>query len=235
MNQVSENPVKNRIKSDSLFSSSNALFIITGLLITLYLTANIMAVKLISVFGVTLFDAGTVTFPFAYMLGDVLAEVWGFRTARKVILLSFFCNIILVLSTSIGVILPYPDYTAETADAYARIFTYVPRIVCASLIAFVLGELSNAWMLVKIREWTKGKFLWVRTIGSSVVGYVFDTVLFVILAFAGTAPAKDLATMIIAQYLMKLFIEAVTATPFAYLIIYKLKKHIPQQDANAEY
>lgn len=213
MDQVSENPVKNR--NDSF----NSLVVIAGLLITLYLTANIMAVKLINIFGVTLFDAGTVTFPLAYMLGDVLTEVWGFRTARKVIWLTFFCNILLVLSTFIGLVLPAADYMGETTKAYAVIFSYVPRIVVASLIAFLGGELLNAWALVKIKEITKGKHLWMRTIGSSAVGYVFDTVVFVLVAFAGVAPAKDLLTMIVAQYFMKLGLESIAATPMAYALI----------------
>ena len=207
MNQVSENPVKNR--NDS-FSS---LIVISGLLITLYLTSNIMAVKLISAFGVTLFDAGTITFPFAYMLGDVLTEVWGFKTAKKVIWLTFFCNILLVLSTFTGVLLPSPDYMAETANAYAVIFGYVPRIVLASLIAFLGGELLNAWTMMKIKEKTGERLLWVRTIGSSMVGYIFDTVVFVLIAFAGTAPVRDLIFMIVVQYVAKLGIEALGATP----------------------
>jgi queuosine precursor transporter len=218
MDQVSENPVKNR--NDSF----NSLVVISGLLITLYLTANIMAVKLISVFGVTLFDAGTVTFPLAYMLGDVLTEVWGFRTARKVIWLTFFCNVLLVASTAIGLVLPAADYMGETTKAYSVIFTYVPRIVAASLIAFLGGELLNAWSLVKIKELTKGKHLWMRTIGSSAVGYVFDTVAFVLIAFAGVAPTKDLLTMIIAQYFMKLGLESLAATPLAYALIHWMRR-----------
>ncbi len=218
MNQVSENPVKNRNDSFS------ALVVISGLLVTLYLTSNIMAVKLISVFGMTWFDAGTITFPFAYMLGDVLTEVWGFRTAKKVIWLTFFCNVLLVAATYLGVWLPYPDYIAETANAYAIVFAYVPRIVLASLIAFLGGELLNAWALVKIKEKTGEKLLWVRTIGSSMVGYLFDTIVFVLIAFAGTAPTRDLIFMIVVQYIAKLLIEAIGATPMAYALVSYMKK-----------
>lgn len=221
-NKVSENPLKNRDNDFTPF------VIISGLLITMYLTANIMAVKLININGITMFDAGTVTFPVAYMLGDVLTELWGYKTTKKVIWLTFFCNIILVISTTIGLLLPYPDYFKETADAYALIFTYVPRIVVASLIGFVCGEISNAWVLEKIKKLTKGKYLWMRTIGSSMIGYVLDTVLFVIIAFAGTAPTKDLITMICMQYIMKLAIEMLGGTPFAYALIAFLKKKYPE-------
>ncbi len=205
-------------------SGFNYLVIVAALMVTCYLTANIMAVKLVSIFGMTWFDAGTITFPLAYMLGDVLTEIWGFKTARKVILLTFVCNILLVAATTIGVFLPYPDYTADMADAYASVFIVVPRILASSLVAFLGGEISNAWVMELLKKVTKGKHLWVRTIGSSAVGYVFDTVLFVILAFAGTVPAKDLVTMIIAQYIAKLVIEAIGATPIAYGVISFLKR-----------
>ncbi|MBR5612537.1 MAG: queuosine precursor transporter, partial [Bacteroidaceae bacterium] len=125
---------------------------ITALFVTLYLVSNIMAVKVISIFGLFYFDAGTITFPFAYMLGDVLTELWGFKTARKVIWMTFFCNILMVLCTQIGVWLPSPDYLAETEMAYNHLFSYVPRIVIGSLVGFLLGELSNAWLMEKIKE-----------------------------------------------------------------------------------
>lgn len=113
-NQVLDNPVKNQTAD-----SFTPLTVIACLLAAFYLTANIMAVKVISIGGVALFDAGTVTFPFAYMLGDALTEVWGFRTAKKVIFLTFVCNIILVAATALGLVLPAPDYMAETTAAYA--------------------------------------------------------------------------------------------------------------------
>ena len=108
-------------------SSHTALMTITALFVTLYLVSNIMAVKVISIFGLFYFDAGTITFPFAYMLGDVLTELWGFKTARKVIWMTFFCNILMVICTQIGVWLPSPDYLAETETAYNHLFSYVPR------------------------------------------------------------------------------------------------------------
>ena len=182
--QVPENPVKNRVISGDF----NWLVIVSALTATCYITANIMAVKLVEVGGRAWFDAGTITFPLAYMLGDVLTEIWGFRTARKVIVLTFFCNLMLVVCTYIGVFLPSPGYTADVTNAYELIFTVTPRILGASLVAFLAGEISNAWVMALMKKATKGRFLFLRTISSSAVGYIFDTVLFVILAFAGTAP-----------------------------------------------
>ena len=180
MDKVSENPFKNREVGDT------PLVVVTALFVTLYLVSNVMAVKVIGFFGLFYFDAGTITFPFAYMLGDVLTEIWGYRTARKVILITFLCNIIMVVCTQIGVWLPSPDYLDSAAEAYNHIFTYVPRIVIGSLVGFLLGELSNAWFMERIKSFTNGKHLWVRTIGSSVIGYLLDTIPFVLIAFLGT-------------------------------------------------
>ncbi|MBO7280924.1 MAG: queuosine precursor transporter [Bacteroidaceae bacterium] len=191
-----------------------------------------MAVKVIGFFDLFYFDAGTITFPFAYMLGDVLTEIWGYKTARNVILTTLLCNILLVVCTQIGVWLPSPNYLDETANAYNHIFSYVPRIVIGSLVGFLLGELSNAWLMERIKRGTKGRFLWVRTIGSSVVGYMFDTIPFVLIAFLGTLTVRDLLLMIALQYFMKLGIEALFGTPMAYAVILTLKRYILKERHN---
>ena len=200
--------------------------IVLALFVTSYLVSNVMAVKVISLFGLFYFDAGTITFPFAYMLGDVLTEIWGYRTARKAIWLTFMCNILMVVCTQIGVWLPSPDYLAETANAYNHIFSYVPRIVIASLTGFLLGELSNAWLMEKIKEHTKGKRLWVRTIGSSAVAYLFDSLPFVLIAFLGVVSTHDLLLMIAFQYGAKLLIEALFGTPLAYAAVHAIRKFV---------
>ena len=217
-NKVAENPFKNRgIEPKNI--NENAFIVVTALFATLYVVSNIMAVKVISVFGLFYFDAGTITFPFAYMLGDVLTEIWGYKTARKVILATFMCNVVMVLCTQIGVYLPSPEYLDVSAQAYNTMFTYVPRIVIGSLTGFLLGELSNAWLMEKIKRWTNGKRLWVRTIGSSAVAYVFDSLPFVLIAFAGTVSTRDLLLMIAFQYGAKLLIEVVLGTPMAYAVV----------------
>ena len=224
MNKVSENPSKNRIKNQ--MNNHTALMIVTALFVTSYLVSNIMAVKVISLFGLFYFDAGTIVFPFAYMLGDVLTEIWGYRTARKVIWLTFMCNIIMVVCTQIGVWLPSPDYLDETANAYNHIFSYVPRIVVASLTGFLLGELSNAWLMEKIKKITGNKRLWVRTIGSSAVAYLFDSLPFVLIAFLGVVSTHDLLMMIAFQYGAKLLIEAIFGTPLAYAAVHAIRKYV---------
>ena len=219
MNKVSENPLKNRTDG-----KLEPYVIVTVLFVLCYIVSNLMAVKVIGFFGLFYFDAGTITFPLAYMLGDVLTEMWGYRVARKTIILAFLCNVFVVMCTQIGVWLPSPVYLDETAQAYNTVFNYVPRIVLGSLTGFLLGEISNAWLMEKIKHKTKGKRLWVRTIGSSIVGYVFDTVPFVLIAFLGVLTTRDLLLMIVSQYLMKLTIEALFGTPLAYAAILYMKK-----------
>ncbi len=231
MDKVSENPFKTE-KQSRIVHSHTALMTVTALFVTLYLVSNVMAVKVISIFGLFYFDAGTITFPFAYMLGDVLTEIWGFKTARRVIWMTFFCNIMMVMCTQVGVWLPSPDYLSETADAYNHIFTYVPRIVIGSLTGFLLGELSNAWLMEKIREKTKGKKLWVRTIGSSAVAYWFDSLPFVLIAFLGVVSTRDLLLMIAFQYGAKLLIEAFFGTPMAYAVIHSIRRYVRKKESH---
>ena len=218
MNKVSENPLKNR------FDKSDSYTIIAVFFTVCYIVSNIMAVKVIGVFGLFYFDAGTITFPLAYMLGDVLTEIWGYRTARKTIILAFLCNVFVVVCTQIGVWLPSPDYLDVTSNAYNTIYSYVPRIVFASLTGFLLGELSNAWIMDKMKNLTNGRHLWFRTIGSSIVGYIFDTVPFVLIAFAGALTTRDILLMILSQYIIKIAIEALFGTPMAYALIAFLRK-----------
>lgn len=216
MEKVTENPLQNR--------QLGAFVVMTTLMVTFYLTANVMAVKLINVCGITIFDAGTIVFPITYMLGDVFTEIWGFKTTRKVVLLTFLCQILFTLFAWIGTLLPYPADTEASATAYSLVFGFVPRIMVASLTAFLVGELVNAWSFDKIKERTQGRWLWVRTIGSSVFGFILDTTLFVCIAFWGVVPPHDLLTMILIQVGVKLAIEACTSTPLSYLLIARLRK-----------
>ncbi len=200
--------------------------VVTALFVTLYLVSNIMAVKVISFFDIIYFDAGTITFPFAYMLGDILTEIWGYHKAKKVIWMTFLCNIIMMIFTQVAVWLPSPDYLEGTAIAYDNVFTYVPRIVIASLTGFLLGELSNSWLMDKIKKRTEGRFLWLRTIGSSIAAHLLDTVPFVLIAFIGTMTTRDIIMMIATQYFMKLGIEVVFGTPLAYAGVGYIKRKI---------
>ena len=129
--------------------------IVVGLLVACYITSNVMSVKILNIFNIPFLDNGTIIFPITYMLGDVLTEIWGFKTARKVIFLTLFCNIFFIAFTSLGIILPTSTDAQVISDAYKTVFLQTPRILGASLIAFIVGEFSNSFVLEKIKQKTK--------------------------------------------------------------------------------
>lgn len=206
-------------------TKEKAFVVISALMVTCYLTANVMAVKIIEVLGVSIFDAGTIIFPLTYMLGEVVTEIWGFQRARKLILLTFICQVTFALFTWIGLHLPYPADMADMANAYTMVFSYVPRIMIASLLAFLAGELTNAFLMSKIKEHLGGP-LWVRTIGSSIVGYSLDTTIFVFIAFYGTVSLTQIASMIGIQIGVKVLIEACASTPMAYALVSFIRRKL---------
>jgi uncharacterized integral membrane protein (TIGR00697 family) len=192
----------------------------TALFVTCLLTANTIAAKLVTLGGVTL-TAGIVIFPISYVLGDVLTEVWGYAAARRVIWLGFACNALMVAAVWLGGELPAAPFWKGQA-AYQEILGHAPRILLASFVAYLVGEFANAFVLAKLKIATEGRWLWVRTIGSTVVGQGFDSVVFVTLAFAGAVPANALAGLVGAQWAVKVAYEA-AATPLTYATVAWLK------------
>lgn len=200
----------------------NKFTIITVLFITLLIISNLMATKLINLWGMIL-PAAVIVYPFCFMCGDVLTEVWGYKTARKVIWLGFFANLLLVVWTYIGVNLPYPSFW-QGQEHYKFIFEAVPRITLASFVGYIFGELSNSWSLEWIKKFTGQKLLFIRTIGSSMIGQSLDTLFFFTIAFYGTVPNNVLITMMITQYLFKVGCEALGGTPLAYGLVKWVRK-----------
>jgi uncharacterized integral membrane protein (TIGR00697 family) len=191
-----------------------------ALFVTCLLTANIMAAKLIVVGGVVL-TAGIVIFPISYVIGDVLTEVWGYGAARRVIWLGFACNALMVAALWVGGQLPAAPFW-KGQEAYETIFGVTPRLLVATFLAYLVGEFANAFVLAKLKLATQGRWLWTRTIGSTVVGQALDSVVFVTLAFAGVVPAGVLGHLITAQWIVKVAYEA-AATPLTYLVVAWLK------------
>src|SRR3972149_3460737 len=194
---------------------------IVAIFISCLITANIAAVKLVEVFGFVL-PAGTIIFPISYIFGDVLTEVYGYRQARRVIWLGFFCNFIVVVVLWVGQVLP-PASFWDGQKAYERILGYTPRLLAASFLAYLMGEFANSFVLAKMKIATKGRWLWTRTIGSTLVGGGLDSVVFMTLAFAGTIPLAGLSVAIVVQWLSKSVYEAI-ATPLTYGAVNFLKK-----------
>ena len=192
----------------------------TALFITCLLTANVTASKLIAAGSLTL-TAGIVIFPVSYIVGDVLTEVWGYAAARRVIWLGFACNLLMVAAIWAGGALPPASFWRGQA-AYEEILGQAPRILVASFVAYLLGEFANAYVLARLKIATDGRWLWVRTIGSTVVGEGLDSLVFVALAFAGTVSSGVLVEIFVNQWLVKVLYEA-AATPLTYAAVGWLK------------
>ena len=198
---------------------SHRLVIITAIFITCLITANVIAVKLVS-FGPVILPAAIFIFPLSYIFGDVLTEVYGYRQARQVIWLAFICNLIFVVFVWVGQILP-PASFWEGQAAYERILGYTPRLLAASFLGYLVGEFANSFIMARMKILTQGRWLWSRTIGSTVVGQGLDTTIFITIAFIGT-PAF-LPVMILYHWLAKTVIEAL-ATPATYRLVNYLKR-----------
>jgi len=198
---------------------SHRLVIVTAVFVTCLITANIIAVKIISL-GFVILPAAIFVFPLSYIFGDVLTEVYGYRWARRVIWLGFSCNLIFVVFAWVGQVLP-PAPFWEGQAAYERILGYTPRLLAASFSGYLVGEFANSFILAKMKILTQGRWLWSRTIGSTIVGQGLDTLLFITVAFIGTPSFVPI--MILYHWLAKTIIEAV-ATPFTYAVVNYLKK-----------
>jgi uncharacterized integral membrane protein (TIGR00697 family) len=168
-----------------------------------------------------LVPVAVIVFPLSYIVGDVLTEVWGYAATRRVIWLGFACNALLVAAVWLGGELPAAPFWKGQA-AYEEILGHAPRILLASLVAYLVGEFANAFVLARLKVATGGRWLWVRTIGSTVVGQGLDSAVFVTLAFAGSVPAVVLAGIIGAQWAVKVAYEA-AATPLTYAAVAWLK------------
>ena len=199
---------------------SQRLVVVAAVFITCLITANIIAVKLISIGGLVL-PAAVIIFPLSYIFGDILTEVYGYRWARRVIWLGFFCNLIAVIAIWVGGLLPALEQ--EVQEAWGLTLSYAPRLLIASFVAYLIGEFTNSFILAKMKIKTKGRWLWTRTIGSTIVGQGLDAVVFITIAFAGTQPWAILGTVILAHWLVKTGYEAI-ATPFTYAVVNYLKK-----------
>ena len=189
--------------------------------VSVLLISNIASTKIVG-FGWFSFDGGTLLFPLSYIFGDILTEVYGYKKSREVIWLGFFSALMMsVIFIIVGKLPPALDWNNQAA--YDSILGVTPRIVIASLIAYASGSFSNSFILAKMKLWTKGAHLWMRTIGSTIIGELIDSTLFILIAFAGIMSPSILVILIISNYIFKTLIEIVF-TPVTYKIINSLKK-----------
>jgi uncharacterized integral membrane protein (TIGR00697 family) len=180
--------------------------------------------------GLTL-PAAVVLFPIAYIFGDVLTEVYGYAAARRVIWTGFLCNLIAVVAIWVAGALPAASFWSagsfQTPDAaqqaYMAILGFTPRLLLASFIAYLVGEFLNSFVLAKLKLSTQGRFLWLRTISSTLIGEGADSAIFITAAFWGILPPEALGSAIVAQWLFKVAYEVI-ATPLTYVVVRWLKR-----------
>lgn len=200
-------------------------FIYLDIIIAFYaamlLISNLAATKLVA-FGSIITDGGAILFPLIYILNDILTEVYGYKQARRAIWIGFGVMILAVICFTIVRYLPgAAEYTAQSS--YEAVLGFFPRIVAASLAAYLVGSFLNSYIMAKLKVRTKGKKLWLRLIGSTAVGELFDTTVFALIAFGGILGFTDMVIFILVGWLFKTGVEVVLL-PLTYRVIGYVKK-----------
>jgi queuosine precursor transporter len=191
------------------------------LFVATLLISNTVGVKVLQIGPLSL-PGGVLVFPISYIFGDVLTEVYGYRASRRIIWFGLLMNFLMSgVYAVVGAITPASFWTGQ--QSYDAILGQVPRIVSASMVAYFCGEFSNSYVLAKLKIVTRGKYLWTRTIASTLVGEGIDTVVFVLLAFTGVFEPGDLLVIAVSNYVFKVAYE-IASTPMTYAIVGFLKR-----------
>jgi len=210
--------------------------------VAVLLCSNLIGVHKVSFvnlpfYGEYIYGAGVLFFPISYLFGDILTEVYGYKRSRKVIWAGFGALLFASLMAFVVTKLPVArTMSTEQQQAINLIFGQTPRIVLASLAAFWCGEFVNSFVLAKLKLLTAGKFLWLRTVSSTILGEIADSIIFYPVAFFGVWSNEQLVSVMIGNYFIKVLWE-VFATPFTYVIVNFLKKaeHEDYYDRNTDF
>lgn len=208
--------------------------IILAVFAAVLLISNLAATKLIA-FGPIITDGGAILFPLAYIFDDILTEVYGYKYARRAIWTAFGVMLMGVVAFTIVRYMPSaPEYTDQAA--FEAVLGFFPRIVVASLAAFLVGSFVNSFVLAKLKVQTKGKMLWLRLIGSTLVGELLDTTVFALVAFGGILTASDMVLFIMVGWIFKTGVEVVLL-PVTYRVIAFIKKaeHMDEYDKKTNF
>jgi queuosine precursor transporter len=189
--------------------------------VVVLLISNLVGPKICR-FGPLRASAAEFLFPLTYIGGDVFTEVYGYGSSRRAIWLGFFAMALLIGMGQIAIALPpAPEWHGQ--QAFATVFSVVPRFALASLVAYWAGEFTNSYTLAKLKLWTGGRWLWTRTVGSTITGQAVDTAVVIVIAFGGVQPPLMLLRIILSSYLIKVLVEVV-ATPVTYAVVGWLKR-----------
>ena len=195
--------------------------LLVHIFVVVLLISNLVGQKITAI-GPFRVSGAQLLFPITYIFGDVFTEVYGYGSSRRAIWIGFFASALLALMGLFTVWLP-PAPAWHGQEAFARVFEFVPRLVAASLIAYWCGEFTNSFVLAKMKLLTKGRYLWTRTVGSTVAGQAVDTAVVMTLAFGGSLTPSLIANLILSGYLFKVAYE-VLATPMTYAVVNFLKR-----------
>lgn len=198
------------------------LDLITAAFVATLLISNVASTKVVEV-GPLTFDGGTLLFPLAYLFGDVLTEVYGYRRARRVIWTGFALLALAALTFAVVDALPPAPGTERQAEGFRAILGFVPRLALASLVAYGVGAFANSYVLARLKVRTRGRWLWLRTLSSTAVGQGLDTLVFLPIAFYGVLPNDVLLATLVSNYVFKVLVE-VAATPVTYAVVGSLKR-----------
>lgn len=195
--------------------------LLLSIFVVVLLISNLVGQK-ICAFGPFRISGAQLLFPLTYIFGDVFTEVYGYAASRRAIWIGFLaCGLLAVIGVIVVALPPAPDWPNQAA--FATVFNFIPRLVIASLIAFWCGEFANSYVMAKMKILTRGRHLWTRTVGSTVVGQAVDTTVLMLVAFGGSLNAKLITTLIVSGYLGKVLYE-VLATPLTYAVVNFLKR-----------
>lgn len=210
-------------KSGASATSYSPLFVaIAMVFVATLVISNTVATKIIS-FGPLAVAAGIICFPVTYVINDIITEVYGFRRARFAVWIAFLCLALTSLLYTIATMLPPAPFYQDEA-AFDRIFGLVPRIALGSLCGFLVGSLINAAVLSRLKVITAGRYLWVRTIGSTIIGEAADSLIFALIAFLGVFAIGDLLVVGLSGFLLKTAYEIVV-TPLTYVVVRRVKEY----------
>lgn len=190
--------------------------------VVVLMISNLVAQKIVAIGPHFRLSGAQLLFPVTYIFGDIFTEVYGYAASRRAIWTGFLASALLAVMGNVIVALP-PAPEFKHQEAFQTVFYNVPRIIVASLIAYWCGEFANAFVMAKVKMLTKGRFLWMRTIGSTAVGQLVDTVVVMTLAFYGTVSGAELFRLMYSGYFGKVLYEAL-ATPLTYLVVNGLKR-----------
>ena len=197
--------------------------IVIAFYVTVQLASNFVAASKIANIGGYAFGAGILVFPFGYIFADILTEVYGYAGARRAVWIGFATQFLMALIAWMVISFP-PDPNWDGQAAWVRVFQNSPRLVAASLVAFWVGELVNSAVMSRMKILTQGRFLWMRTIGSTLVGQFADSLIFYPLAFGGDWSNELIGTVLLTNFVLKVTVEVI-ATPWTYFIVAWLKRN----------